>query len=518
MRTTATPLHAPDTSGVIDVRVLIIGAGFGGLGAAIRLRQEGVTDFIVIERGQDVGGTWRDNSYPGAACDVPSHLYSFSFAPNPEWSRTFSFQPEIQAYLRQCSAHFGVTPHLRLGEEVQHARWDEAAQRWQMRTSAGHYSAEILIGAMGALSTPSVPELPGLEDFEGTVFHSAAWDHDHHLAQDRVAVIGTGASAIQFVPHLQREAAHVDVYQRTPPWIIPRSDRPITPLERALFRRFPAIQRLLRTLVYLAREAYVVGFAGPRWVMRLPTAVARWHLRRQVSDPALRKTLTPDYTLGCKRVLISNDYYPAVSADNVDIVISSIREIRTRSIVTDDGVERPTDTIVLGTGFKVTDLPAAGLIGGRDGLVLRDAWRDGMAAHLGAAVADFPNLYLLAGPNTGVGHTSMVFMIESQLAYVLAALRHMDERDLGVLEVRGEVQERYNAALQEQMAGTVWTRGGCASWYLDARGRNTTLWPDFTFRFRRETAAFDPRDHRSERRNRRAEVDAGAAQPQAEAS
>ena len=479
-----------------SVKVVVIGSGFAGLGMAIRLKEAGIHDFVILERAGEVGGTWRDNTYPGAACDVPSHLYSFSFAPNPDWSSSFSPQSEIQDYLRRCADDFGVRPHLRFGAEVRHARWDEPTARWQVETTQGRYDAQFLVSATGALSDPSLPDLPGLERFAGTAFHSARWRHDHDLTGERVAVIGTGASAIQFVPQIQPKVGQLAVFQRTPPWIVPRWDRWFTRPERWMFRHLPVTQRLARTGIYWSREAYVFGFAFDPRLMKAAEVVARAHLRRQVPDPGLRARLTPDYTIGCKRILISNDYLPALSRPNVDLVTSGIAEVREHSIVTADGVERPVDTIIFGTGFHVTDIPVASRLAGRGGVLLAEHWRDGMHAHRGTTTAGFPNLFVLVGPNTGLGHTSQVFMIESQIAYVVDALRQAGARGAATVEVRPEAEAAWNAQVQEDMAGTVWTSGNCASWYLDASGRNTTLWPSFTWRFRRETRRFDPAAYR----------------------
>jgi cation diffusion facilitator CzcD-associated flavoprotein CzcO len=472
------------------VHVAIVGSGFAGLGMAIRLKQRGMHDFVVLERADDVGGTWRDNHYPGCQCDVPSHLYSFSFAPNPTWSRTFSRQPEIQAYLRRCAEDAGVTPHLRFGHAVTAAAWDEDAQLWRIDTAGAPFTARMLVAAPGGLSEPSVPSIPGIERFEGKVFHSAEWDHDHDLEGERVAVIGTGASAIQFVPQIQPRVGRLHLFQRTPAWIMPHADRPLSRLERRVYGAFPAAQRLMRAGIYWARETFVLGFLHRR-LMRMPARIARRHLRSQVADPELRAKLTPDYQIGCKRILISNDFYPSLAKPNVEVVTDGVREVRESSIVDAAGVEREVDTIIFGTGFQVAQMPIAERVRGRDGQRLADAWRDGMQAHLGTTVAGFPNLFIVPGPNTGLGHTSMVFMIESQIAYVLDSMRVMDELGAGAVNVRPEVQAAYNAAVQEDMKGTVWL-SGCASWYLDASGRNRTLWPGFTFAFRRRTSRFDP--------------------------
>ena len=475
-----------------DIRIAIIGTGFSGLGMAIRLKQKGIHDFVVLERAEDVGGTWRDNTYPGCQCDVPSHLYSFSFAPNPDWSRTYSEQPEIWEYLRRCSERYGASDHIRFGHEVTEAAWNEDEQHWALETNKGTFTASVVIGGLGPLTEPAVPELPGLDSFRGTTFHSARWDHGHDLDGKRVAVIGTGASAIQFVPRIQPLVGKLEVFQRTPAWVLPHTDRPITRVERRLYRASSPLQRLNRAVVYFSREWLVLAFTVQKRLMKLPQWLARRHMHRQVPDPELRSKLTPNYMIGCKRILLSNDWYPALTKPNVELVTSPIREVRPSSLVTEDGVEHEVDTIIFGTGFHVTDMPAAERLRGRDGVLLSDVWQGSPQAHLGTAISGFPNLFMLIGPNTGLGHNSMVFMIESQIAYVLDCLGVMEERGLASVEVRPEVQERFNAALQREMRDTVWTAGGCSSWYLDANGRNTTLWPGFTWRFRQITRRFDP--------------------------
>ena len=481
-------------------RVAIIGTGFAGLGLAVRLRQTGEHDFTVFERADDVGGTWRDNTYPGCACDVPSNLYSFSFAPNPDWSRSFSPQPEIFRYLRDCADRFGVRPHIRFGHEVLAARWDDDAALWHIETSAGEYTAEFLACGMGPLSDPSIPDLPGLDTFEGKVFHSARWDHDHDLGDERVAVIGTGASAIQFVPKIQPLVGQLHLFQRTAPWVVPRTDRRFSLRQRWLMRRLPGFQRALRTAIYWSRETYVWGFLRPKVIRRLQS-LATAHVRRQVHDPELQAKLLPDYTIGCKRILISNDYYPSLTQPNAEVVTEGVVEVGPRSVVAADGSTREVDTIIFGTGFHVTDPASADRLYGRDGVLLRDRWSDGMSAYLGGAVSGFPNMFLLIGPNTGLGHTSMVFMIESQIAYLLDCLRVMSDRGLASVEVRPEVQDAYNDEIQSQLVDTVWNQGGCRSWYMDENGRNTTVWPTYTWRFRRMTRRFDPDSYVLRRRS-----------------
>jgi cation diffusion facilitator CzcD-associated flavoprotein CzcO len=469
----------------------ILGAGFGGLGMAIRLKQAGIDDFVVWERDAEVGGTWWANSYPGCQCDIPSHLYSFSFAPNPDWTRTYPLQPELKRYLSECTERYGVREHIRLSCEVTGAEWDDREGVWRIETAQGPFTVELLIAAPGFLSEPATPMLPGLDDFEGETFHTARWNHDHDLSGRRVAVIGTGASAIQVVPRIQPIVEHLDVFQRTPPWVMPHRDRPITDMERRVYRRFPALQRAIRATVYFVRELLVPGFVYRPKLMQLPQRVARRHLEKQVPDPSLRTKLTPDYSFGCKRVLPSNDWYPAITQPNVSVITDGIREVRPNGVVTADGELHELDTIVLATGFHVTDVRFAKIVRGLDGELMSDVWNGSPQAYRGTAVAGFPNLFIITGPNTGLGHNSLVYMIEAQLEYLMDALRVMDQRGATRVEVRRAAQEAYNDDLQSRMDRTVWNSGGCSSWYIDANGKNTTIWPDFTWRFRRQTRRFD---------------------------
>jgi cation diffusion facilitator CzcD-associated flavoprotein CzcO len=471
-------------------RIAIVGSGFSGLGMGIRLKRAGEHDFVILERAADIGGTWRDNTYPGCRCDVPSHLYSFSFAPNPSWSSTFSGQREIWEYLRGCADRYGVTPHVRLEHEVLGADWDDDEQLWRIETSQGTLTAEVLVAGQGGLSDPQVPELPGLERFAGTTFHSARWDHDHELAGERVAVIGTGASAIQFVPEIQPRVGRLHVFQRTAPWVMPHRNRRLSRFETALYRLVPGAQLAMRAAIYWGRESYLVMFRQRR-LGRLVERVALRHLRAHVEDPELRRKLTPSFAIGCKRILPSDEWYPALTKPNVELVTEGIREVRERSIVAADGSEREVDTIIFGTGFHVTDMPIAERVRDGEGRSLADHWQGSAQAYKGTTVAGFPNLFLLVGPNTGLGHTSIVFIIESQLSYVMAALRALRRRGARTLEVRPEAQAAYNARVQELTAGTVWVSGGCESWYIDRNGRNSTLWPTFTWPFRRQLRELD---------------------------
>ncbi len=473
-------------------RVAIVGAGFAGLGAAIRLKAGGEHDFVVLEKADEVGGCWRDNTYPGLQCDVQSVVYSYSFAPNPGWSRDFAWGPEIFAYLRDCADRFGVRPHLRLGTELSSARWDEAAQRWSLETSRGPRTAEVLISAHGALSAPAQPRIPGLERFKGPVFHSARWRHDVPLEGKRVAVIGTGASAIQIVPALQPKVARLDVYQRSPPWILPRPDRRIGPATQALYRRLPALQRAARALRFGLLELRLLGLLLRPELMGLARAAAARHLRAQVADPALRRRLTPDYAMGCKRILLSNDYYPALARPNAELVTAPLCEVTADAVVTEDGVARPVDAIVLCTGFSVAAHPVAARIHGRDGRTLAERWSGGASALLGLTVSGFPNLFLLlTGPHTGLGHNSIVYMIEAQLEHVVAALDAARRKGGAVLEVRAEAEARFTAEMRRRLDGTVWS-SGCSSFYLDAAGRNVAVWPGFATEYRRRARRFDP--------------------------
>ncbi len=476
------------------LRVAVVGGGFGGIGTAIMLKRDGIEDFLVFERADDLGGTWRDNSYPGCACDVPSNLYSFSFAPNPEWSRSFSGQAEIWAYLRRCVDRFEVGPYLRYGHEVLAARWDDTARHWVVETSHGTWTADVLVNAAGPLHEPSVPALPGADSFAGTVFHSARWDHDHDLTGRNVAVIGTGASAIQFVPRIAPRVGSLTLFQRTAPWIVRRGDRALTRFEHALYRTVPLAQKIVRTAIFLGQEATAVGFVRPR-LGKVAEIVARAHLRKQVKDPELRARLTPPYAMGCKRVLRSDDYYPALLRDNVDLVSDGIAEIRPHGIVTKDGTEHPVDTIIYGTGFHVTDSPIADRISGRDGRTLAEAWKGSPEAYLGTSVAGFPNLFLLLGPSTGLGHTTVLHILESQFAYLRGALRHVADTGVAAFEPSPAAQQAFIDDVDRRMRTTVWSTGGCTSWYIDRTGRNSVIWPSFASAFRRRLRRFDPAAH-----------------------
>ncbi|MFB8352607.1 flavin-containing monooxygenase [Streptomyces niveus] len=474
------------------VRVAVIGSGFGGLGAAVRLRREGITDFVVLERAGSVGGTWRDNSYPGCACDVPSHLYSFSFAPNPDWPRVFSGQSHIRAYLEHVTDTFGLRPHIRLNHEVLLMRWIADAAHWEIETSRGIITADVVVSATGPLSDPKVPDVPGLDSFPGKVFHSARWDHGYDLRGKRVAMIGTGASAIQIVPAVQPDVARLTLFQRTPPWVLPRADRAISGAERWLHRKVPATAVARRGLLWGIRELQVQAFTKRPDQLGLVERVAKANIARAVKDPALRARLTPSYRIGCKRILLSSTYYPALARPNVDVVPAGLAEVRGSTVVGVDGTETEVDAIIFGTGFHVTDMPIADRVVGAEGITLAEAWKDGMESLRGATAAGFPNWMTVIGPNTGLGNSSMILMIEAQLSYLGDYLRTLGSLGAGAaLTPRPAAVEAWNHRVQERMKRTVWNTGGCTSWYLDAGGRNTTIWPGTTTEFRRATRAVD---------------------------
>ncbi|MCX6466051.1 MAG: NAD(P)/FAD-dependent oxidoreductase [Pseudonocardiales bacterium] len=470
-------------------RVAVIGAGFGGIGMGVALREDGVADVTLLDKADGVGGVWRANTYPGAACDVPSHLYSFSFAHGREWSRRFAPQPDILRYLERVAREHDLAPRLRT--EVTEARWDDDRALWRLDLASGEsLEADVLVPACGQLSRPARPRIPGLETFAGPAFHSAEWDHDVDLTGKRVAVIGTGASAIQFVPAIVDRVGAMTVFQRSAPYLIPRPDGPY---RRALLRALPGWRAGARAFWTAFFETGALGFT------RVPamTVPFRWAfeamLRAQVSDPALRERLRPDYPVGCKRVLISSDWFPAITRPHVEVVTDAIAEVVPEGVRTADGVLHPCDVIVLGTGFATTDFLTPMKVFGSGGTELSQAWRDGARAHLGITVSGFPNLFLLYGPNTNVGSGSIVHMLESQIAYVRQAIAHLAAGG-GPLSVRPDVESRFDTEIQERLGRSVWT--GCQSWYRTASGRIVNNWPGLMREYRRRTARFDPADYR----------------------
>ena len=467
--------------------VAIVGGGFGGVGAAALLRRAGHTGVKLFERGERLGGVWHHNTYPGAACDIPSHLYEYSFAPNPNWSRRYAPQAEIQAYVEDVARRSGVDAHT--STEVRSASWDGA--RWVLETSAGTHVADVLITACGQLSQPSVPPLPGLESFAGHAFHTAQWRHDVPLAGRRVAVIGTGCSAVQVVPAIADEVESLTVYQRSPAWTIPKLDFAYPPRAQALFKRFPALQRLDRASVFYFHEFFTHGMTRHHRLLKLLEAAGRFNIRRGIKDPALRWHVTPTDVVGCKRVMLTDDWYPALARPNVELVTEGIEAITPDGVRTRDGRERPADAIVLATGFKSHEFVAPMQIAGAGGHTLAQEWAEVARAYLGVTVPGFPNLFLLYGPNTNGGTGSVVSTIESSIAHVLAALRELDRRGASAIEVRREAADAFNASVREALAGTVW-HSGCTNWYVDEHGHDPSQWPWTWLEYRRRTATLDP--------------------------
>lgn len=467
--------------------VLIIGAGFGGIGLAIRLDKVGISDFLILEKAGDVGGTWRDNSYPGAACDVPSHLYSFSFEPRAEWSSRYPPQAEIHDYIRHCASKYQLNPRIHLDTEISLAEFDEPSGLWQVTTTDGReYRARSLVTACGQLNRPVYPSIPGLDSFAGEAFHSARWRHDVSLDGKDVAVIGTGASAIQFVPQIAPKVRKLKLFQRSAPYVIAKADRRYGAREQALLRRFPLLQKLSRGGHYLTHEMRALAFISFPSLMKAMEGKFRKHLEKGVTDPHKRAKLVPDYPMGCKRMLISNDFFPAVDRENVELITTGIEAITAHGVKTTDGQEHNADVLIFGTGFAATDFLAPMTIKGRGGRDLNEAWRSGAEAYKGISVSGFPNLFILYGPNTNLGHSSIIYMLESQFNYVVGCLQILARRGLRYIDVKPDVQSAFNAHIQDAISTTIWSRG-CNSWYQTAEGKQTNNWPGYTFSYRRLT-------------------------------
>ena len=481
----------------VHTRALIIGTGFSGLGMGIALQQQGV-DFLILEKADDIGGTWRDNTYPGCACDVPSHLYSFSFEPKATWRHAFSFQPEIFDYLKGVTDKYGLRRYIRFNSLVNRAQWDEAENRWHVFTESGQeYVTQFVISGAGALHIPSIPEIEGLEEFEGPSFHTAEWNHHVHLHGKRVAVIGTGASAIQVVPELVKTVGELQLYQRTPPWVMPRPHMAIPPELRRLFALVPGLRNLVRGGIYGFLEGTAYGMTRRPGVLKVYEALGKWNIRRNVHDRELRRKLIPNYTAGCKRILYSPNYYQAIANPVTTVVTEGIQRVTPHGIVTADGVEHEVDVIVFATGFHVTDSYTYVDIKGLGGEDLVDRWnREGMAALRGITVADVPNLFFLLGPNTGLGHTSMVYMIESQVRYIADAIAAVDKAGAQALAPTRAAQDQFNAELQDKLGHSVWNTGGCSSWYLDEHGNNRVLWGGYTWQYRLATRKLNTSEYR----------------------
>ncbi len=491
------PAASSANSAVTNVVVLIVGGGFAGLCMGIKLLEAGMKSFLIIEKSADIGGTWWDNRYPGCACDIPSHLYSFSFAPSTEWTRMYPGQQEIHDYLKRCVKRYGLAPYLRLNTRFCEAVWDESEGLWNATVGDGKcIRARVLVSGMGALHVPRYPDLKGIERFKGPAFHSATWDHSVDLDSKNVAVVGTGASAIQFVPQIAPRVGKLHIFQRTPPWIVPRLDFAFSEKWKSRFRNIPITRWALRQYIFWRQEIRVLGFLGNETFRKKVEAIALRHLARRIKDPKMRAALTPNYQLGCKRVLVSDDFYPALNRPNVELVTEAIAEVREHSIVTSDGVERPIDVLIYGTGFRATEPLIGCRVVGKGGVEIREAWGKRMSAYLGVTVSGFPNLFLLLGPNTGLGHNSVVLMIEAQVRYTMKCLKLMQRRKQRVMEVRPEIQQSFVEEIYRRMDGTVWQSGGCKSWYQDQQtGEITTLWPGSVVLYLSRTRSVSPSDY-----------------------
>lgn len=469
--------------------IVIIGTGFSGLGAAMKLRAAGREDFVILEKASDVGGTWRDNTYPGCECDIPSHMYSFSYELNPDWTKSFSGQQELWAYMRKVADEQGLRPYVDFGVEVSGASWDEDRQRWTIRTLSGEdYEARFVIAGVGGLHIPNVPEIAGAESFAGPKFHSAEWDHSVDLTGKKVAVIGTGASAIQFVPIIAQETSQLTVFQRTAPWVMPKRDKPTPQWRKQVFAKVPGAQRAYRDAIYWGLEARAIAFNGHLNVLPVAEKIVARRLAKAIPDPELRAQLTPDYRLGCKRVLQSNTYYPTFLRDNVELNTAGVAEITADGVIDSDGVLHEADVIIYGTGFHVVDAFDYLDIKGKKGVDLAAQFREGgVETYLGMMISGFPNLAFMLGPNTALGHNSVVFMIEQQIKYVVRLLDEMDSRGAVAAEPTKQAQAEFNEEIQRLVEKGIWTQGGCTSWYLDSQGKNRTIWPKFTFQYWWET-------------------------------
>jgi cation diffusion facilitator CzcD-associated flavoprotein CzcO len=474
-----------------SISIAIVGAGFGGVGAATMLRRAGYDDVTVFERGARVGGVWNHNTYPGAACDVPSHLYEFAFEPNARWSRRYAPQAEIQAYLEDVARRNGVLERIRTNTEVTRARWDEQRDKWLLETSGGPHEADILLTACGQLSVAKMPTIRGLESFGGPAFHTSQWRHDIDLAGKRVAVVGTGCSAIQAVPQIQPLVEQVDIYQRSPGWTIPKMDFAYSPRAQRLFERFPALQRLDRMAVFAFMEAGAAAMTSQRWLLKPFRAVARRQIEQAIEDPQLRAKVTPRDEIGCKRLMLTDEWYPTLTKPNVELITDPIAEITPSGIRLQDGSERPADVLVLATGFRSHAFVAPMEVVGAAGRTLAEEWGEVAHAYLGMSVPDFPNMFLLYGPNTNGGTGSVIYTIEAGVEHVIAALRQLERAHARCIAVRGEAADAFNRELRAALADSVW-HTGCTSWYVDENGNDPSQWPWLWSTYRRRTARIEP--------------------------
>jgi cation diffusion facilitator CzcD-associated flavoprotein CzcO len=473
------------------MQVVIIGGGFSGLGVAIQLLERGIEDFVILEKAKQLGGTWRENTYPGCACDVPSHLYSYSFAPKTTWSRVFAEAAEIQAYLLEVAARFDVMPHVRLETEMLRSDWDNERKRWKVQTNHGPIDAQFIVMGQGPLHEPKLPDVAGLDSFEGTAFHSAQWNHHHDLTGRRVAVIGTGSSAIQFVPKIQPKVAHLTLFQRTAPWVLPKPDHVIPPIEKWALEKVPGFRKALRGTIYGATELLQLAQRKPARMQQLQR-LAVSYLHSKVKDPELLRAVTPSFTLGCKRLLLSNTYYDAIQASNAAVVPYGVTRVTPTGVVDSHGVEHDVDTIIFGTGFNVTGTSTPRNVFGADGRSMGEVWDGSPTAYLGTTCHGFPNAFFMIGPNTGNGHGSAFVIIEAQAKYIVDAVATARRDNIASFDVRASAQDAWNAEVQAALVTGVFNAGGCASYYIDKTGRNFAIYPWTTFDLRWRMRRFDP--------------------------
>lgn len=474
-----------------NLSIAIIGTGFGGLGAAIQLQRNGFENFTIFEKSNSVGGTWRENAYPGSACDVPSHLYSFSFEPKHDWPRKYTPQPQILSYLEDCAKKNNLLPRIKFGKEIKSAEWDEQKNNWKIHTTQGEvFESNFLISAVGQLNRPAFPKLKGIDSFKGKLFHSASWDSSYDFTGKNVAVIGTGASAIQFIPQIVNTGAKVTVFQRTAAWVVSKPDREYWAIEKFLFKYLPGYRLLHRFQIYIWNEIRLMAFQKNNPANRIVKWMATSHLRKFIKDPKLRETLTPDYPVGCKRILLSNDYYEALAKPNVRVVSEPIEEVTSTGIKTKDGNSQNFDAIVFGTGFKATEFLSPMEIKGLNRTGLNEVWKNGAEAYLGVAVSGFPNFFMLYGPNTNLGHNSIVYMIESQLRFIISALKQLTQKGLNSITPKVGTMEQYNKNLNVKFGKFVWDTG-CTNWYTNEAGKNTNNWPGHTYEYGRKTKTAD---------------------------
>lgn len=482
-------MNADTTSAGQETRILIVGGGYSGIGMAIRLKQRGVEDFLLIEKAHKLGGTWRENTYPMAGADTPSIIYSFSYARNPDWDYTFALQPQIERYLDELADDAGILPHVQFDTAAEHASWDEDSGNWVVQTNRGVIRAKHTITCAGPMHEAAFPDIPGVDKFSGEAFHTAKWRHDIDLSGKRVAVIGTGASAIQYVPVIQKQVGELILFQRTAPWVLPRLNRRASEWKKSLYRRFPAVNQFVADVVYAGSEGLQMLQRDPRR-MRLLERAGLAHLRRQVKDPQLREQLTPHFAMGCKRILFSNDWYPAITADNATVVSRGVSEITTDGLVDTTGEHHAADVIIYSTGFRVTDPDIARRVRGRDGQLLSELWQGSPFAYQTVAINGFPNAWVMLGPNVGNGHGSVTTLVELLADYIARGIEAADGAGAKSIEVKRRVQDLWNDQVQDSLRDTVWNAGGCNSYYIDRNGRNSAIYPWTTIRFRRDTKRF----------------------------